>query len=79
MDRTEAARRLRDWRHYRSLTMAATEIGSDATALGRIERGERRPGLELACRIHHVVGIPPEAWTTEPDEPGDCTAESDAR
>ena len=51
---------LKDIREERNLIQAdlAEAIGSCSQTIGRIERGERNPSLEIAIRLAHYLKVP---------------------
>ena len=53
---------LKDIREERNLIQAdlAEAIGSCSQTIGRIERGERNPSLEIAIRLAHYLKVPVE-------------------
>ena len=53
---------LKDIREERNLIQAdlAEAIGSCSQTIGRIERGERNPPLEIAIRLAHYLKVPVE-------------------
>jgi hypothetical protein len=58
-----------------SLTDLAKLLDSDQPAMGRILRGERRPGRGLSMRIQSTLGIPASWWDEPPaDAAGKPTA-----
>ena len=59
--------RIRKSRNERGLTLMdlAVAVGSDKSALARIERGERVPGLETVGRLADVMGVPMADWFQE--------------
>lgn len=59
--------RIRKSRNERGLTLMdlAVAVGSDKSALARIERGERVPGLETVGRLADVMGVSMADWFQE--------------
>ena len=59
--------RIRKTRNDRGLTLMdlAVAVGSDKSALARIERGERVPGLETVGKLADVMGVPMADWFQE--------------
>ena len=53
---------LKDIREERNLIQAdlAEAIGSCSQTIGRTERGERNPSLEIAFRLAHYLKVPVE-------------------
>ena len=48
-----------------SLTDLALAVGSDRSALGKIERGERVPNVETVGKLADEMGVPMAAWFQE--------------
>ena len=59
--------RIRKTRNERGLTLMdlAVAVGSDKSALARIERGERVPGLETLRKLADVLDVPIADWFQE--------------
>jgi transcriptional regulator with XRE-family HTH domain len=59
-----AADALKAWRKAAGLSLlnAAYAIGCDPSQLSKIERGLRRPGLEVAMLIEEYTGIDSARW-----------------
>lgn len=52
--------------HGLSLTELSVAVGSDKSALSKIEKGERVPSLETIGRLADELGMPMGAWFREP-------------
>lgn len=63
-----AIRAMRDRAGY-TLRRFAAELGVDVGHLGRVERGERQPGIALRNRIAAALGVDLEAIVTSPADP----------
>lgn len=58
-----------------TVTAAETAVGAGLGVLGKVLRGERGVGTDLAARIETAYpSVPMRAWT-EPAEPGEAMAE----
>lgn len=64
-DMTRGQRDLLAWldRCWLQDQQLAAELCISRAYLSQILRGRRRPGLDLAARLHTLTGIPPLAWT----------------
>ena len=60
--------RIRETREQRglSLTELSVAVGSDKSALSKIEKGERVPSLETIGRLADEMEMPMGAWFQEP-------------
>ena len=60
--------RIRETRERRglSLTELSVAVGSDKSALSKIEKGERVPSLETISRLADEMEMPMGAWFQEP-------------
>jgi DNA-binding XRE family transcriptional regulator len=63
-----ARERLRQWidRFQFNQRQAADLLGIDQTYISQLLNGKRTPGLEMAVRIEHAMGIPAAAWVAQP-------------
>ena len=52
--------------HGLSLTELSVAVGSDKSALSKIEKGERVPSLETISRLADEMEMPMSAWFQEP-------------